>query len=387
MTQQVQNRQSTAVQSRVSEEIIISLESLQSRCFEIQQLEPGPRKFFQTSEAMQELIAIFSHPNVMDSFMAMQGSPLGFKTDRDNQCGYNHNVVRDAVIQSFLVGIFPVNNQMNIIGGKMYIPKEGFEYLLHHAPHEEIQKLAYYRFDHMEFIKYHPEINAATIKAVLTWKMSYNDEEESFTRDVQVIFHGIQKKNNIDMAFGKAEAKMLQWLYKKLTNINIPQGDATDLEAAETIQTTGKTLEPASEKQIAKIKELLDQVHPSVKEQMTAKLDEKEWGLTVEEANTIIGPLTAKARKYAENLKIAKENNVSSTTEPGQDDLFDNAKDRPRLEKQMHKLGKDVFGDDWNVERKKLVTRINPNKNSSKDFDMSELRAIVELLADMLGKE
>lgn len=374
MTSNIQPGNPSAMIQPVDDQIIEQLESLQSRCFDIQKLDPGARKFFQTAEVMNQLQAIFNNPNVLKCFMLLQGSPVGFMTDRE----YPPHVVRDALVQAFLVGVFPINNQMNIIGGKMYIPKEGFEYLLHNSPHGDIQNLEYFRFDHMEFIQFHQEIKAATIKATLVWKLK-GGQEQAFTRNVQVIYHGVEKKNNIDMAFGKAEAKMLQWLYKRLTNITIPHGDATDLSpAGDDIPTTATVEKPASQEQLERIKELLEQVHPDAKAQMIKKLDTQDWQLTEVEAGRIIRPLILKAKKYQEGL----QNAIPGLDIPSLEKPVNNTHSRGLLEKQMHVLGKQIYGDGWTEARKELVKQINPDKSSSKDLDIGELKDIVDLLSE-----
>lgn len=72
-------------------------------------------------------------PEVMGAFMSLQNTALGFRTDKA-QGGYPEDVVKEAVIEASLRGLSPVGNQFNIISGRMYVTKEGFQFLLSQVP-------------------------------------------------------------------------------------------------------------------------------------------------------------------------------------------------------------------------------------------------------------
>src|SRR5688572_13844840 len=65
---------------------------------------------------------------MMPAFMPLQNTALGFKTD--NAAGYQVEDVRDAVIEATLRGVEVVGNQFNIISGRCYITREGYEHKL-----------------------------------------------------------------------------------------------------------------------------------------------------------------------------------------------------------------------------------------------------------------
>ena len=80
-------------------------------------------------------------PEIMNPIMALQGSKLGFKTDRDlvknsntgkyeKGPGYPLEVVKDCFIEMSLIGLLPTGNMWNVIAGNPYITKEGGTYLL-----------------------------------------------------------------------------------------------------------------------------------------------------------------------------------------------------------------------------------------------------------------
>jgi hypothetical protein len=78
-------------------------------------------------------------PFVRDNFMPLQNSPLGFLTDAKE--GYDINTVRDVICEALLRGVMPVNNEFNIISGRLYIAKNGFERLVREFP--GVQDLSY----------------------------------------------------------------------------------------------------------------------------------------------------------------------------------------------------------------------------------------------------
>lgn len=60
---------------------------------------------------------------VKQNFMPLQGSALGFLADK----AYDWEVVRDVLCEAMLRGFRPVNNEFNIIAGRFYGAKAGFE--------------------------------------------------------------------------------------------------------------------------------------------------------------------------------------------------------------------------------------------------------------------
>ena len=77
---------------------------------------------------------------MMQDVMALQGKPLGFKTDKDRDKmgnpgpGYPVAVVRTVFIEATVRGFRPVNNEFNIIAGRFYGCKTGFERMVKTFP-------------------------------------------------------------------------------------------------------------------------------------------------------------------------------------------------------------------------------------------------------------
>lgn len=66
-------------------------------------------------------------PDMMKDIMALQGTPLGFKTDKDRDGGYQEQVVKECLIEATIRGAYPVCNEFNIIAGRCYLTKEFYE--------------------------------------------------------------------------------------------------------------------------------------------------------------------------------------------------------------------------------------------------------------------
>jgi hypothetical protein len=54
-------------------------------------------------------------PEIMQDIMALQGSSLGFRTDKDKEGGYPVEVVKECMIEAVLKGARVINNETNII--------------------------------------------------------------------------------------------------------------------------------------------------------------------------------------------------------------------------------------------------------------------------------
>ena len=127
----------------------------------------------------------------MKPIMAMQGSRLGFKTDKDNAGGYPMEKVKECLIDAVLTGVEPYGNQFNIIAGNMYVTKEGYRTLL-----SKVKGLKYTITPQL------PRISA-------------------------------EKVNNFmgaDAVIGKATRKARAWLFNQISDIEISDGDVEDAE-------------------------------------------------------------------------------------------------------------------------------------------------------------
>ena len=73
--------------------------------------------------SMREIVT----DEIMAPLMELMGSTMGFVTDKDDKPEkYSVSEVKEVLIEGMLNGVFPYNNQLNIITGKLYIAKNGY---------------------------------------------------------------------------------------------------------------------------------------------------------------------------------------------------------------------------------------------------------------------
>lgn len=70
----------------------------------------------------------------IQKLMPLQGSPLGFVTDRDKTGGYEEETVLTCCTEALILGVYPVNNEFNIIAGRCYVTKNGMAHKVREVP-------------------------------------------------------------------------------------------------------------------------------------------------------------------------------------------------------------------------------------------------------------
>lgn len=197
-------------------------------------------------------------PEIMKPIMELQGTTLGFKTDKDKEGGYPPEVVRDCFIEATLRGFQMVNNQTNIIGGRAYQTKEGFEAWL--LKMGRTGKLTDFR-DAYSVPKVTGEEAIVTASAGWVWN-SKADKIENVQLSIR-----INKGQGSDAILGKAKRKLIARVYQRVTGTVITDGDASDaIDIQATPVTTAAAGQPgvpatgpapASEEQKEKLGKLL----------------------------------------------------------------------------------------------------------------------------------
>lgn len=167
---------------------------------------------------------------VMTSIMKLQNTKLGFRTDEPR--GYPLHVVRDAVIEATVWGLQCVGNQFNIISGGFYATKEGYTYLLRNMP----------GLEDMRFV-YHPAVisESSTSGTRKDGTQYQKIEREGKTLvDVSWVYMGKAECERLefcirvnagmsqDAIMGKAERKAKKWLFERLTDRQLPDGEAEE---------------------------------------------------------------------------------------------------------------------------------------------------------------
>lgn len=154
-------------------------------------------------------------PKVMGPIMALQGSPLGFRTDKDSSGGYGENVVKEALIAAAMLGLMPVGNQFNIIGSRFYVTKEGFLFLLGNMPG----------------LKYDVDLGVpkssnggAIVHAAISWTLNGGETQRKELEIPVRVNNGM----GADAVLGKAMRKACCRLYNMLTNSTLSDADVAD---------------------------------------------------------------------------------------------------------------------------------------------------------------
>jgi hypothetical protein len=201
--------------------------------------------------AINDLRTLFDRPEIKARILALQDTPLGFRTDCDpkvkrkkknQQTGqwsevtntpYAYEVVREAAIEALLRRLQLVGNQFNIIAGRFYCTKEGFEAL--------IRQLA-------SVTNFRPVIGVpqnksggVIIDCSATW--TQNSETQSLAASIPV---KADDYSGADQSIGKATRKFLKRCYECMTGNSMPEGDASELESSSAPQPAALVGAPAA---------------------------------------------------------------------------------------------------------------------------------------------
>jgi hypothetical protein len=210
------------------------------------------------ADAINQLKAMLTH-EVMAPIMALQGTPLGFRTDKDSTGGYPVEVVRDAFIEAVLKGFKVVGNEMNIIAGRGYITREGFEGALSRLG----RKGFFTDFKDTYSVPRIVSDSEAIVTASASWKW------KGIVGKIENAQFSIRMNKGMgaDGAIGKAKRKLKARVYERITGTCVTEGDTTDAPVID-IQTTPASgtatqQQPAgaTEDQKTLLKELLDPQH------------------------------------------------------------------------------------------------------------------------------
>lgn len=203
----LKNRASFEVIGSVAKEAIAILEDQAADQF---------GKAYVAACAMQQIKAALTD-EVMKPIMSLQGSPLGFKTDKDTQGGYDVEVVRNALVTAVLSGLRPTGNEFNIIGGNCYAALNGCERLFNSicevpAKHEP------------GLVKIDEQNKRATVSYKITYKIKGQAEK---TRELEIATKLAYSRSSgallttDDQVLGKARRKMLHMLLRELKGMEI----------------------------------------------------------------------------------------------------------------------------------------------------------------------
>jgi len=201
----------------------------------------GFEKAYKMSKAIGE-IKLLLNAEFMKPIMELQGTSLGFKTDKDKEGGYPIEVVKKCLIEAVFMGVQPYGNMFNIIASNTYLTKEGLGYLL-----KGIEGLKY--VISFELPRINPQSTSAAVVAKLSW--TYKSDNGTQSIDIPVKMNAYM---GTDAVLGKALRKARKWLYDYITGSDIPEGDISDLDSK---NTKVELLLPKNDKEAERIELLI----------------------------------------------------------------------------------------------------------------------------------
>jgi hypothetical protein len=178
---------------------------------------------------MRDLREALTIDLVKQIFMPLQGTKLGFRTDQDSKSGYPPEVVQIVMLEALLRGLRPIGNEVNIIGGNLYITKEGMDRLVREWPGMANLDLT----PSVPVVKEGSAVVGFDASWIVNGKPDYlaahasKDPETGEIKDQRIPVR-INAGQGPDAILGKAERKMLARIYKRLSGRTLPDGDVID---------------------------------------------------------------------------------------------------------------------------------------------------------------
>lgn len=188
--------------------------------------EQNIKNSFQVAAATRQVRDLVT-PEMMSDVMELQGSILGFKTDKDKNRdgskgpGYPVEIVKECFIAMSFYGLQPTGNHWNIIAGNPYIAKEGMRKILMEIP----------GFDKFVPMYGVPKTGngAVTVSCKATWE--YNGQKQSigFEGDECEIPVNPNNGTAVDQVLGKVERKFMKRVIERVAGCSsIPEGDVDE---------------------------------------------------------------------------------------------------------------------------------------------------------------
>jgi hypothetical protein len=170
--------------------------------------------------AMSQLKAALTD-EIMRPIAALQGSPLGFLTDKDRDGGYPIEIVREAAITAVLSGLRFHGNEWNIIGGRCYVTVNGCDRLMSQVCSEPAEHTP-------GEVTYDEAAKRAHVDYTVKYRLKGNAEPTSITQRVSVKLQYTRTGQLVttdDAVIGKARRKVLWSILRSLKGIEISEGE------------------------------------------------------------------------------------------------------------------------------------------------------------------
>jgi len=310
-----------------------------------------------TATALQEIREMMLDKVIIGGIMKLQGTKLGFVTDKDKHDGYHPDVVVDVTIEAASRGARMIGNEVNIISGACYFTKNYFKRKL-----DEVLSPGNWRFNHGV-----PKINrdskglttGSEVSTVITWSDSKGSQKEIVTFPIKA-----DKFSSLDQILGKADRKCGKWLLENITGERFDDGDADDMISVEATTITSVQVEDdklATDEQVAYVKYLCG-IHAIMEEDkvIDVRLSMDDEPVTYASMNSgykkLVGLLNAKNIPVPTKDQVLGGHATNETSQPSGDPNFD----RAFVMRTFHALGNETYGTNWDKEREKLVSTVEP---------------------------
>jgi hypothetical protein len=184
------------------------------------------------ADAMRDLMDLLDD-QIVDKFMLLQNTSLGFKTDRDPSRprkgqqveAYGRDVVKRCCAEAILKGVPVVKNCFNIIVSNAYVTREGFHYLLSKLPgFTDFEKV-------IGVPKALPdEKGMMFVSCKARWLFKGKPGSLSWEKDDPPtnIVIPLDEWTKPDAVTGKAERKFLRRVYEQVTGCQVTDGDVDE---------------------------------------------------------------------------------------------------------------------------------------------------------------
>jgi hypothetical protein len=203
---------------------------------------PALRQAIVLAHGVTSLRKALTDQVMSEVFMPLQGSALGFQTDKDRDGGYTMPVVRECLIEALVHGFQPVGNELNIIASRFYGAKNGFARKLREFP--DLTDLHV-----IPGVPQNAGDKGSLVPMHATWRIK--GAPYDMVRDVSKDAHGVVHDTRIpvrvnagmgvDAIIGKATRKMYKAIYDLLTGSVLTVEDG---EVGESIPVEGVTVNP-----------------------------------------------------------------------------------------------------------------------------------------------
>ncbi len=224
--------------TKPNREALAKLDELLIQCRELHDPQLGQmERALATAAALQRLRTLLT-PALLENVMALQGTSLGFATDKDREGGYPPEVVRDVFLDASIRGLRAVGQEFCIISGRMYAAKNGLKRLIIEWPglSDWEEKIG---------IPVRGQ-NYVTVPCRARWKLGGKADQVEFKGDdaIPIVVHS---NTGVDAMRGKAARKLYAAVYDRLTGRENELVESEGPTGADIIDVPAKPVEPPQE--------------------------------------------------------------------------------------------------------------------------------------------